>query len=116
MKHHDLTRLPIPAQLRSVEKINPKYLRLPYLIFNNGKKMLVIAGCTLNSCVRVSAIETQQYFKNQGLQIVVDLSLAGARTSSFRPSSLYGGLSAVESAVQEMVEAGVRVAHCVQWV
>ena len=85
-------------------------------LVSNGKKMLVIAGCTLNSCVRVSAIETQQYFKNQGLQIVVDLSLAGARTSSFRPSSLYGGLSAVESAVQEMVEAGVRVAHCVQWV
>jgi hypothetical protein len=76
---------------------------------SNGKKMLVIAGCTLNSCVRVSAIETQKYFKNKGLQIVVDLSLAGARTSSFRPSSLYGGLSAVESAVQEMIDAGVWV-------
>lgn len=85
-------------------------------LINDGKKILVIAGCTLNSCVRVSAIETQQYFKDKGLQIVVDLNLAGARTSSFRPSSLYGGLSAVESAVQEMVGAGVRVTQYVQWV
>ena len=83
---------------------------------SDGKKILVIAGCTLNSCVRISTIETQKCFKDQGLQIVVDLSLARARLSSFRPSSLYGGLSAVESAVQEMIEAGVRVAHCVQWV
>lgn len=83
---------------------------------SDGKKMLVIAGCTLNSCVRVSAIETQQYFKNKGLQIVVDLSLAGARTSSFRPASLYGGLSAVESAVQEMIDAGVRVTQYIRWI
>ena len=85
-------------------------------LISDGKKILVIAGCTLNSCVRISAIETQQYFKDQGLQIVVDLSLAGARTSSFRPSSLYGGLSAVESAVKKMVGAGVRVTRYVRWI
>ncbi|MBW1752393.1 MAG: hypothetical protein JRJ46_04680 [Deltaproteobacteria bacterium] len=83
---------------------------------SDGKKILVIAGCTLNSCVRISAIETQQYFKNQDLQIVVDLSLAGARTSSFRPSSLYGGLSAVGSAVQEMIDAKVRVTQHIRWI
>jgi hypothetical protein len=82
----------------------------------DGIKILVIAGCTLNSCVRVSSIETQKYFKDKGLQIVVDLSLAGARTSAFLPSSSYGGLSAVESAVRDMTDAGVRVAQCVQWV
>ena len=85
-------------------------------LISDGKKILVIAGCTLNSCVRISAIETQQYFKDQGLQIVVDLSLAGARTSSFRPSSLYGGLSAFESAVQEMIDAGVRVTRYIRWI
>lgn len=85
-------------------------------LISDGKKMLVIAGCTLNSCIRISAIETQKYFKDQGLQIIVDLSLAGARTSSFRPSSLYGGLSAVESAVQEMVGAGVRVTQYIRWI
>ena len=85
-------------------------------LISDGKKILVIAGCTLNSCVRISAIETQQYFKDQGLQIVVDLSLAGARTSSFRPSSLYGGLSAVESSVREMIGAGVRVTKSVRWI
>ena len=83
---------------------------------NDGIKTLVLAGCTLNSCVRISSIETQKCFKDQGLQIVVDLSLAGARTSSFRPSSLYGGLSAVESAVQEMIDAGVRVTQHIRWI
>ena len=83
---------------------------------NDGIKTLVLAGCTLNSCVRISSIETQKCFKDQGLQIVVDLSLAGARTSSFRPSSLYGGLSAVESAVQEMIDAKVRVTQHIRWI
>ncbi len=83
---------------------------------NDGKKILVIAGCTLNSCVRKSSIETQKYFKNRELQIVVDLSLSGARTCNYMHSSLYGGLSAVESAAREMIDAGVRVAQCVQWI
>lgn len=45
-----------------------------------GKNTLVIGGCTLNSCVRVSSIETREYFKNKNLRIVVDLSICGART------------------------------------
>ena len=83
---------------------------------DDGKKILVLAGCTLNSCVRVSSIETQKYFKDQELKIVVDLSLSGARTSNFMPSELFGGLSAVESAIREMTGAGVRVAQWVEWV
>ena len=85
-------------------------------VIDDGRKILVIAGCTLNSCVRKSSIETQKYFKNRKLQIVVDLSLSGARTSRFIPSSLYGGLSAVESAIREMTGAGVRVTQCVEWI
>ncbi len=85
-------------------------------VIDDGKKILVIAGCTLNSCVRKSSIETQKYFKNRKLQIIVDLSLSGARTSRFIPSSLYGGLSAVESAIREMTGAGVRVTQCVEWI
>ena len=85
-------------------------------INKDGKKILVIGGCTLNSCVRISSIETQKYFKECKLQIVVDLSLSGARTSNFIPSSLYDGLSAVESAVREMIDAGVWVTQCVQWI
>ena len=83
---------------------------------NDGKKILVIGGCTLNSCIRISSIETQKYFKDSKLQVVVDLSLSGARTSRFILSSLYGGLSAVESAVREMIDAGVRVTKSVQWI
>ena len=85
-------------------------------VIDDGRKTLVIAGCTLNSCVRKSSIETQIYFKNRKLQIVVDLSLSGARTSRFIPSSLYGGSSAVESAIREMTDAGVRVTQCVEWI
>jgi hypothetical protein len=82
---------------------------------NTGKRMLVMGGCTLNSCVRVSSIETQHHFASQGLQVVVDLSLSGARASNFLTSSLYGGLSAVESAVREMLSEGVQVVRCVEW-
>jgi len=85
-------------------------------LMDNGKKILVMAGCTLNSCIRKSSIDTQQYFKEGMLQVVVDLSLSGARARSYIQSSLYGGLSAVESAVREMAGVGVRVAQCVQWI
>jgi len=85
-------------------------------LIDAGKKYLAIAGCTLNSCVRVSSIETQKCFKDSRLQVVVDLSLCGARTSNFIRSSLYGGLSAVESAVREMIDAGVWVTQGVQWI
>jgi hypothetical protein len=82
---------------------------------NNGKKTLVMGGCTLNSCLRISSIETQNHFKNQKLQVVVDLSLSGARTSNFISTPMYGGLSAVESAVREMIAAGVLVVRRAEW-
>ncbi|MGB2689306.1 MAG: hypothetical protein WBC36_10005 [Desulfobacterales bacterium] len=85
-------------------------------LMDNGKKILVMAGCTLNSCIRKSSIDTHKYFKEDMLQIVVDLRLSGARAGSYMQSSLYGGLSAVESAVREMTGAGVRVAQCIQWI
>ncbi len=85
-------------------------------VIADGKQTLVIGGCTLNSCVRISSIESQTYFKDRGLQIVVDLSLSGARTSNFISTSLYGGMSAVEFAVREMMGFGVRVTPCIRWV
>jgi nicotinamidase-related amidase len=81
----------------------------------SGKNTLVIGGCTLNSCVRVSSIETLRYFKRKNLRIVVDLSICGARTRNFIPSPLYGGLSAVESAVRQMAAAGVQVVRRMKW-
>ena len=69
----------------------------------------------MNSCVRKSAIDAQRYFKGSHLQLVVDLSLSGARTVNYEPSSSYGGLSVVESAVGEMMKEGVRVVECVRW-
>ena len=80
-----------------------------------GKSTLVIGGCTLTSCVRVSSIETLRYFKSKNLRIVVDLSICGARTRNFLPSPLYNGLSAVESAVNQMAVAGVQVVRRIEW-
>lgn len=84
-------------------------------IIKDGKRILVIGGCTLNSCVRESSIDTLKCFKNRNLQILVDLSLSGARTSNYMHSSTYAGLSAVESAIREMMDAGVKVAQWVSW-
>lgn len=84
-------------------------------LIEKGKRTLVIGGCTLNSCVRVSAIEVLQYFGKNGLKVVVDLNITGARTGNYRSSSRFGGLSAVESAVNEMISEGVKVVRNVDW-
>jgi hypothetical protein len=84
-------------------------------MLDRGKSFLVIGGCTLNSCVRVSAVEVQKRFASAGLQVVVDLSLCGGRTGNYRPSSEFGGLSSVASAIEEMASAGVRVVPRLPW-
>ncbi len=81
---------------------------------DNGIHTLVIGGCTLNSCVRVSSVEVQEFFKDR-LQVVTDVSLCGARVSNYAPSATFGGLSAVESAIQQMTDAGVRAVRYVAW-
>ena len=80
-----------------------------------GKRLLVMGGCTLNSCVRVSAIDTQTRFAKTGLQVVVDLSISGARASNYRPDPQFGGHSAVASAVRQMLAAGVHVVRYANW-
>jgi hypothetical protein len=80
-----------------------------------GQTTVVIGGCTLNSCVRVSAAQIQRYAGRRGLQVVVDLGLCGARTRNYVRSEEFGGISAVESAVREMIGARVRVAEGVRW-
>jgi nicotinamidase-related amidase len=81
-----------------------------------GRNTLVMGGCTLNSCVRVSAKETFAVFREQGLRLVVDLSLCGARASNYHASPLFGGMSAVEAALAEMDAAGVVLAQRLLWV
>jgi hypothetical protein len=78
-------------------------------LITQDKKILVMGGCTLNSCVRVSSSDTMEFFRDYGLRVVVDLSICGARTGNFKPSSQYGGLSSVESAIDYMRKAGVIV-------
>jgi nicotinamidase-related amidase len=84
-------------------------------ILDRGKSILVMGGCTLNSCVRVSAIETLTFFKSKNLRVIVDLSISGARIFNYRGSELFGGLSSVESAVREMVASGVEVVRGVDY-
>lgn len=78
-------------------------------LISQGKNGLVMGGCTLNSCVRVSAIETYERFHHLGLEVFVDLSLSAARIGNYKRSSFFGGRSSVETAVREMLEAGVRI-------
>jgi hypothetical protein len=69
-----------------------------------------MGGCTLNSCVRVSAIETLKSFKAKKVfEVIVDLSISGARIANYRRSGMFGGMSSVESAVREMIDQGLRV-------
>jgi hypothetical protein len=83
-------------------------------LHQRGRDTLVMGGCTLNSCVRVSSIETQQLQRDR-LQVVVDLSLCGARSGNYIRSPEFGGVSSVEAAVTEMLEAGVQVVPRLQW-
>jgi len=80
-----------------------------------GVRTLVLGGCTLNSCLRVSAIALRNSFRPRELDIVVDLSLCGARSANYLPSPLFGGMSPVESAIRQMIEAGVRVSERLEW-
>lgn len=80
-----------------------------------GKNHLVIGGCTLNSCVRVSAVEVQRAFSDKGLRTIVDLSLCGARLGNYVQSPEFHGLSSVDAAAREMASAGVRVVPRLSW-
>ena len=82
---------------------------------SKGKRTLIIGGCTLNSCVRVSSLETMAHFKHRNLRVVVDLSICGARARNFLPSSSFAGESAVESAIRQMTAAGVQVVRRVEY-
>jgi hypothetical protein len=82
---------------------------------DQGIRTLVIGGCTLNSCVRVSSIETQRIFGGKHFQVVADLSICGARLRNYKSSNLYSGVSAVASAISQMTAAGVQVAQRVDF-
>ena len=84
-------------------------------VMDKGKNILVMGGCTLNSCVRVSAIETLTFFKSKNLRVLVDLSISGARIGNYCRSNMFGGLSSVESAVREMIASGVEVVRGVDY-
>ncbi len=81
-----------------------------------GIGTLIIGGCTLNSCVRVSSIETANRFQRRNIRVIVDLSICGARLRNYLPSSSYKGVSAVESAIRQMKAANVRVVRRVEYI
>ncbi len=80
-----------------------------------GVEALVMGGCTLNSCVRVSAVETRRHLEDSGVRVMVDLELCGARAGNHVPSPMWDDKSSVESAVRQMQDAGVEVVRRVAW-
>ena len=81
-----------------------------------GIGTLIIGGCTLNSCVRVSSIETASHFQKRNISVIVDLSICGARLRNYVPSSSYKDVSAVESAIRQMRAANVQVVRRVEYI
>jgi hypothetical protein len=84
-------------------------------VLDEGKSILVIGGCTLNSCVRVSAIKTRKFFEKKNLRVFADLSICGARIGNYRRSDMFGGMSSVESAIHEMIRSGVEVVRGIDY-
>ena len=81
---------------------------------------LVIGGCTLTSCVRVTACDNAKVFGPRGLEVVVDISLCGARTDNYRPEGpghwiIHEGESAVQCAIRTMRKSGVNVVDKYMW-
>lgn len=85
-------------------------------LVEGGIRTLVMGGCTLNSCLRVSAVATRNAFARDRLEVVVDLGLCGARTSNYLNAAQFGGISPVEAAMREMSASGVTVAGQVVWI
>ncbi|XP_078343197.1 uncharacterized protein LOC144628945 [Oculina patagonica] len=110
-------------------------------LLKQGINTLVIGGCTTTSCVRVSSMRTQKAFASKGLQVVVDLSLCGARKCNYvqrcpscmqmymdfgdiepscNPHCTCGGtdveiISPVDKAVQCMRDEGIEVVETFDW-
>jgi hypothetical protein len=84
-------------------------------LIRRSVRVLVVGGCTLNSCIRVSATQLQRRFGTQGLQVIVDLATSGARAGNYAPSPEFDGLSPVAAAVRQMQGHGVVVAREVTW-
>ncbi|XP_078587443.1 uncharacterized protein LOC144868749 isoform X3 [Branchiostoma floridae x Branchiostoma japonicum] len=106
-------------------------------VMRSGVSTLVVGGCTTTSCVRVSSSQIQRYFSNKGLQVVVDLSLCGARDSNYVPRCqacmdkymMYGmdstcdmcvtpgvpAVSPVDQAAEDMKKSGVQVVQQFDW-
>jgi hypothetical protein len=84
-------------------------------MIDRGMKSLVMGGCTLNSCLRISSLEVISAFHDTGLNIIVDLSLCGARASNYGNSTQFGGISGVEMAINQMKSEGVKVTEGVEW-
>ncbi|XP_078689698.1 uncharacterized protein LOC144920976 isoform X1 [Branchiostoma floridae x Branchiostoma belcheri] len=97
----------------------------------NGSRIIVMGGNTTTSCVKTSSVAIARAFRAKGLQVVVDLSMCGARATNHKkrcPDCLesyemdyegplcdacvdpsVGLQSPVEAAVKEMKKNGVTV-------
>lgn len=84
-------------------------------LLERGRDTLVVGGCTLTSCVRVSAVDVITHLRGR-LKVLVDLRTCGARVSNYNRSAEFGGVSPVEAAVTEMRAVGVEVVPKVDWV
>ena len=72
---------------------------------SGGVRHVVLAGFQFTTCVRASALTTQDLLADSGVQVSVAVHLTGARTSSYHATE--GGVSRVEATKRELAARGV---------
>jgi nicotinamidase-related amidase len=87
----------------------PVYRDLIAQAVSDGIRHVVLAGFQFTTCVRASALTTQDILADSGVQVSVAAHLTGARASSYHAKE--GGVSRVEATRRELVARGVTLLH-----
>ena len=83
----------------------PVYRDLIAQAVSSGIRLVVLAGFQFTTCVRASALTTQEMLAESGVQVSVAVHLTGARASSYQATE--GGVSRVEATRRELEAHGV---------
>jgi nicotinamidase-related amidase len=83
----------------------PVYRDLVAQVVSSGVRHVVLAGFQFTTCVRASALTTQDMLADSGVQVSVAVHLTGARASSYQATE--GGVSRVEATRRELAARGV---------
>ena len=87
----------------------PVYRDLIAQAVSRGIRHIVLAGFQFTTCVRASALATQDMLADSGIEVSVAVQMTGARASSYHATE--GGVSRVEATRRELAARGVTLLH-----